>query len=262
MGNRQSYKKIAKNATSLAIVFVMMAVIAIRRDGMLFGYRMIEDKAHSIAGIERLEDGSIMVNTSQLDLDIRGYNGPVPLKIRIDPSGKVASIAVMDNSESPEFLQHALDGGLLEQWIGRDAGQILAATDADAVSGATYSSKAIIANVRAGLAAALDRPYEPAKTTTPATSGVKSAQDASKAENGTYETPSHTQQAKTTVRRQRHTIPPQTTHRHRSPRPQIPTANRQQTQKIRTTSAHTPSSSIPSKQVKTSAASADLCLSK
>lgn len=196
MGNRQSYKKIAKNATSLAIVFVMMAVIAIRRDGMLFGYRMIEDKAHSIAGIERLEDGSIMVNTSQLDLDIRGYNGPVPLKIRIDPSGKVASIAVMDNSESPEFLQHALDGGLLEQWIGRDAGQILAATDADAVSGATYSSKAIIANVRAGLAAALDRPYEPAKTTTPATSGVKSAQDASKAENGTYETPSHTQQAK------------------------------------------------------------------
>ena len=46
MGNRQSYKKIAKNATSLAIVFVMMAVIAIRRDGMLFGYRMIEDKAH------------------------------------------------------------------------------------------------------------------------------------------------------------------------------------------------------------------------
>lgn len=196
MGNRQSYKKIAKNATSLAIVFVIMAVIAIRRDGMLFGHRLIEDKAHSIAGIERLEDGSIMVNTSQLDLDIRGYNGPVPLKIRIDPSGKVASIAVMDNSESPEFLQHALDGGLLEQWIGRDAGQILAAPDADAVSGATYSSKAIIANVRAGLAAALDRPYEPTKATTPATSGVKSAQDASKAENGTYKTPSHTHQAK------------------------------------------------------------------
>ena len=88
MGNRQSYKKIAKNATSLAIVFVMMAVIAIRRDGMLFGHRLIEDKAHSIAGIERLEDGSIMVNTSQLDLDIRGYNGPVPLKIPSTPQAK------------------------------------------------------------------------------------------------------------------------------------------------------------------------------
>lgn len=176
MGNRQSYKKIAKNATSLAIVFVMMAVIAIRRDGMLFGHRLIEDKAHSIAGIERLEDGSIMVNTSQLDLDIRGYNGPVPLKIRIDPSGKVASIAVMDNSESPEFLQHALDGGLLEQWIGRDAGQILAAPDADAVSGATYSSKAIIANVRAGLATALGRPNTvPTATTADIASTAKAS---------------------------------------------------------------------------------------
>ncbi len=176
MGNRQSYKKIAKNATSLAIVFVMMAVIAIRRDGMLFGHRLIEDKAHSIAGIERLEDGSIMVNTSQLDLDIRGYNGPVPLKIRIDPSGKVASIAVMDNSESPEFLQHALDGGLLEQWIGRDAGQILAAPDADAVSGATYSSKAIIANVRAGLATALGRPNTvPTATTADIASAAKAS---------------------------------------------------------------------------------------
>ena len=176
MGNRQSYKKIAKNATSLAIVFVIMAVIAIRRDGMMFGHRLIEDKAHSIAGIERLEDGSIMVNTSQLDLDIRGYNGPVPLKIRIDPSGKVASIAVMDNSESPEFLQHALDGGLLEQWIGRNAGQILAAPDIDAVSGATYTSKAIIANVRAGLATALGRPNTvPTATTADIASAAKAS---------------------------------------------------------------------------------------
>lgn len=176
MGNRQSYKKIAKNATSLAIVFVIMAVIAIRRDGMLFGHRLIEDKAHSIAGIERLEDGSIMVNTSQLDLDIRGYNGPVPLEIRLDPSGKVASIAVLDNSESPKFLQHVLDGGLLEQWIGRNAGQILAAPDIDAVSGATYTSKAIIANVRAGLATALGRPNTvPTATTADIASAAKAS---------------------------------------------------------------------------------------
>lgn len=176
MGNRQSYKKIAKNATSLAIVFVIMAVIAIRRDGMMFGHRLIEDKAHSIAGIERLEDGSIMVNTSQLGLDIRGYNGPVPLEIRLDPSGKVASIAVLDNSESPKFLQHVLDGGLLEQWIGRNAGQILAAPDIDAVSGATYTSKAIIANVRAGLATALGRPNTvPTATTADIASAAKAS---------------------------------------------------------------------------------------
>lgn len=158
MGNRKSSGKLAKSIISLVIVFVMMAAVAIRRDGMLFGHHLSENTADSIVGIQHLDDGSTIVNTAQLGLDIRGYNGPVPLEIRLDPSGKVASIAVLDNSESPKFLQHVLDGGLLEQWIGRNAGQILAAPDIDAVSGATYTSKAIIANVRAGLATALGRP--------------------------------------------------------------------------------------------------------
>ena len=163
MGKRISTNKLAKNVISLVIVFAMMTAIAIHRNGMHFGHRLAENNTDSIAGIERLEDGSILVNTAQLGLDIRGYNGPVPLEIRLNPSGKVASIAVLDNTESPKFLQHVLDGGLIEQWIGRDADQILAAPDVDAVSGATYTSKAIIANVRAGLATALGQPNEIAK---------------------------------------------------------------------------------------------------
>lgn len=153
-----------------------MAAVAIRRDGMLFGHHLSENTADSIVGIQHLDDGSTIVNTAQLGLDIRGYNGPVPLEIRLDPSGKVASIAVLDNSESPKFLQHVLDGGLLEQWIGRNAGQILAAPDIDAVSGATYTSKAIIANVRAGLATALGRPNTvPTATTADIASAAKAS---------------------------------------------------------------------------------------
>lgn len=176
MGNRKSSGKLAKSIISLVIVFVMMAAVAIRRDGMLFGHHLSENTADSIVGIQHLDDGSTIVNTAQLGLDIRGYNGPVPLKIRLDPSGKVASIAVLDNSESPKFLQHVLDGGLLEQWIGRNAGQILAAPDIDAVSGATYTSKAIIANVRAGLATALGRPNTvPTATTADIASAAKAS---------------------------------------------------------------------------------------
>lgn len=176
MGNRKSSGKLAKSIISLVIVFVMMAAVAIRRDGMLFGHHLSENTADSIVGIQHLDDGSTIVNTAQLGLDIRGYNGPVPLEIRLDPSGKVASIAVLDNSESPKFLQHVLDGGLLEQWIGRNAGQILAAPDIDAVSGATYTSKAIIANVRAGLATALGRPNTvPTATTADIASAAKAS---------------------------------------------------------------------------------------
>lgn len=176
MGNRKSSGKLAKSIISLVIVFVMMAAVAIRRDGMLFGHHLSENTADSIVGIQHLDDGSTIVNTAQLGLDIRGYNGPVPLEIRLDPSGKVASIAVLDNSESPKFLQHVLDGGLLEQWIGRNAGQILAAPDIDAVSGATYTSKAIIANVRAGLATALSRPNTvPTATTADIASAAKAS---------------------------------------------------------------------------------------
>lgn len=190
MGNRQSSKKLAKNIISLVIVFAMMTAIAIHRNGMHFGHRLIETATDSITGIERLKDGSILVNTTQLGLDIRGYNGPVPLEIRLNPSGKVASIAILDNTESPKFLQHVLDGGLLEQWIGRDARGILAAPDVDAVSGATYTSKAIIANVRAGLATALGRPDEIAKASasTASTSDTKPIHEGYNAENGTSTT--------------------------------------------------------------------------
>lgn len=186
MGNRQSSGKSTKKIISLIILFVMMAAIAVRRDGMLFGHHLGESNTDSIAGIKHLDDGSILVNTAQLGLDIRGYNGPVPLEIRLDPSGKVASIAVLENSESPEFLKHALNGGLLEQWIGRNAAQILNAPDVDAVSGATYTSKAIIANVRAGLATALGKTVETAKAQT---SDTKASQQNPKTESTSITAP-------------------------------------------------------------------------
>lgn len=199
MGKRQSTNKLAKNVISLVIVFAMMTAIAIHRNGMHFGNSLTENNTDSIAGVERLKDGSILVNTAQLGLDIRGYNGPVPLEIRLNSSGKVASIAVLDNTESPKFLQHVLDGGLLEQWIGRDAGQILAAPDADAVSGATYTSNAIIANVRIGLATALGRPNEIAKTSASIAkaSSTKPLHENDKPESGTHgTTPTYTTTAK------------------------------------------------------------------
>lgn len=83
--------------------------------------------------------------------DVKGFAGPVPLFVYVDKAGKVAGIAAGDNAETPDFLRHALVG-LTPQWIGKDAGKA-AALKVDAVSGATFSSNAVIAGVQRSLAA-------------------------------------------------------------------------------------------------------------
>ncbi len=164
-GVQRPIKKRLKGIISLAVVFAMMAAVAIRRDATLFGHRLGETATDSITAITRLEDGSAIVNTTTLGKDIRGYGGAVPLEIRVDPSGTITKITVLGNSETPKFLQRVLDGGLLAHWNGKKAEAVLNEPDVDAVSGATYTSTAIIANVRAGLSALCNREYTAPKNT-------------------------------------------------------------------------------------------------
>ena len=164
-GVQRPIKKRIKGIISLAIVFAMMAAIAIRRDAMLFGHHFGETVTDSTTAITRLEDGSAIVNTTTLGKDIRGYGGQVPLEIHVDPSGTITKITVLANSETPKFLQRVLDSGLLALWEGKTADAVLNAPDADAVSGATYTSTAIIANMRAGLSALYGRQYTASKNT-------------------------------------------------------------------------------------------------
>lgn len=164
-GVQRPIKKRLKGIISLAVVFAMMAAVAIRRDATLFGHRLGETATDSITAITRLEDGSAIVNTTTLGKDIHGYGGAVPLEIRVDPSGTITKITVLGNSETPKFLQRVLDSGLLAHWNGKKAEAVLNEPDVDAVSGATYTSTAIIANMRAGLSALCDRQYTAPKNT-------------------------------------------------------------------------------------------------
>ncbi len=92
-----------------------------------------------------------LISSQPYARDVKGFAGPVPLFVYIDEAGKVAGIAAGDNAETPDFLRHALDG-LTPQWIGQDASKA-AAAKVDAVSGATFSSNAVIAGVQRSLAA-------------------------------------------------------------------------------------------------------------
>ena len=92
---------------------------------------------------------TLKVNTTQLGADIIGYNGPTPVEIAVY-QGVITEIKALPNVESPRYLQKVLESGLLEKLVGKTVDEAKE-TQLDAVSGATYTSEAMIKNIRLGL---------------------------------------------------------------------------------------------------------------
>ena len=141
---------------SLVVVVLILAAAAILRDGRILGHDLREAheaKALKNDTLEVTPDGAFVVNTKPLAKDVQGYGGPVPLKIHIK-DGRVAAVEAEPNAESPDFFNRAKT--LLNHWQGKEVDEALA-EEVDAVSGATFSSRAIIANMQRGLAYAKQR---------------------------------------------------------------------------------------------------------
>ena len=92
---------------------------------------------------------TLIVNTTDLAADVTGFNGPTPVEISIC-KGVITDIKVLPNQESPRFLERVLESGLLKSLIGKTPEEARKAK-LDAVTGATYTSLALIENVRRGL---------------------------------------------------------------------------------------------------------------
>lgn len=154
MVKRQS-KGIMIRLLSLIVVMLLLSAAAILRDGRIFGHDLRQTHAAVVSvaqGSDTLEvqpDGTFVVNTRVLAKDVQGYGGPVPLKIHIGKDGKLTAIEAEPNAESPSFFDRAKE--LFSRWQGKTIDEAMA-EDVDAVSGATFSSKAIIRNVQRGLA--------------------------------------------------------------------------------------------------------------
>ncbi|MGM9728686.1 MAG: 4Fe-4S binding protein [Prevotella sp.] len=136
---------------SLVVVVLILAAAAILRDGRILGHDLREAheaKALKNDTLEMTPDGAFVVNTKPLAKDVQGYGGPVPLKIHIK-DGRVVAVEAEPNAESPDFFNRAKT--LLNHWQNKSVDEALA-EEVDAVSGATFSSRAIIANMQRGLA--------------------------------------------------------------------------------------------------------------
>ena len=94
------------------------------------------------------ENGTYVINTTTIGKDIEGYNGPTPLKVYIKKN-KVERIEFLKSMESPKYYGQ-VKKALLEKWNGMTVkeAKIL---QVDAVTGATFSSEAVIQNVQMAL---------------------------------------------------------------------------------------------------------------
>ena len=103
-----------------------------------------------IAGDETMtkENGAFVINTTELGKNIEGYQGTTPLKVYIK-KGKVEKIEFLKSTETPKYYAK-VKKALLEKWNGlkvKEARQ----QQVDAVTGATFSSEAVIKNVQLAL---------------------------------------------------------------------------------------------------------------
>lgn len=94
------------------------------------------------------EDGMHVINTTQLGKDIEGYAGPTPLKVYIK-NNKVERIEFLKSQESPKYYQK-VKKALAEKWNGQKV-KVASKQQVDAVTGATFSSEAVIKNVQLAL---------------------------------------------------------------------------------------------------------------
>lgn len=136
---------------SLVVCLLILSSLAVVKQGELFGYdfKPKTEKKQIVDNdkMRTLGDGTLVVNTSDLASDIIGYGGKVPLEIYIKDN-VIVDVEAKDNAETKGFFDKAKV--LLEEWKGKNIDEA-ANMHIDAVSGATYSSKAIMGNMQRGI---------------------------------------------------------------------------------------------------------------
>ena len=148
-------KKLKQILMLLTCICVVMAA-AVVRDGKLAG-RSIGNDSTTVATQDttaerRLADGTMVINTTTLGKDIKGYAGPVPLDIYIK-DGRVMQVKALPNVETPDFFNEVKP--LLNSWNGKTLEEALA-MKVDAVTGATFSSRGVMQNMKQGLLYAME----------------------------------------------------------------------------------------------------------
>lgn len=142
-------RNVAAHLISLLAVFAIVGAAAIIQSGRFWGHtlRAPGESADTLIRAVSTDGGRMVANTTTLCAGVSGFGGAVPLEVYAT-DGRIDSIRALENQETPAFFSRAFSG-LREAWNGmtlREAADYAP----DGVTGATFSSNAIIANARAG----------------------------------------------------------------------------------------------------------------
>ncbi len=86
------------------------------------------------------------VSSASVARDVVGYEGATPVELYLD-GNTIVEVRILANDESPEYMDMIYMDNLDRRWNGMSVKEA-AVAPIDAVSGATFSSNAIIENVR------------------------------------------------------------------------------------------------------------------
>jgi len=120
---------------------VFPSAVSVRSESAPFPHRVIKDSAGLVLGFEAFSDSA--------GVTARGYAGMVPVQVFFNERGRPVRIYILENCETPAYLDLAYGAGLLEKLLAFDPAK---PDSIDVVTLATSSSKALIDGVT-GLAA-------------------------------------------------------------------------------------------------------------
>ena len=174
--------KILNHVMQLVTCALLLTAVAINKNGKVAGCRIGDNSSHTEAALTdatnssspeaALTDatnsgdlataaslaaasGDTMVLSSIGIADrVIGYAGTTPVEISI-ANGRIVRVTPLKNDESPTFFKSLTDEGLFERWNGMTPDEAINA-NVNAVSGATYSSAAVISTVRLTVADYVD----------------------------------------------------------------------------------------------------------
>lgn len=135
---------------NLVIVALLLLTVAINRNGKIVGTPVnelfVKSSSNTETIIKELPDGTEAISSLHIGKDITGYGGATPIELYIKDN-KIIKVEALENSETPDFMNSAIQAGILEHWNGLPLNKAIDLS-VDAVSGATLTSNAIISTVK------------------------------------------------------------------------------------------------------------------
>ena len=114
---------------------------------VLLAVAFVTASAHAVMRKEK--DGTYVVNTTTLAQDVEGYNGPTPGEVYIKKN-KIVKVVPLKSQEGPKYVAKVKKDMLPKyEQMNVKKGTV---QDVDAVTGATFTSKAVQENIRRAVA--------------------------------------------------------------------------------------------------------------